>query len=59
MFYLSIYIKHVFKVKKPSTLSSIIQNIVVVRDAINAELLQIPTAWDNSHLKCFAPSENI
>lgn len=44
MFYLSIYIKHVFKVKKPSTLSSVIQNIAVVRGAVNAELLQIPTA---------------
>lgn len=59
MFYFSIYIKHVFKVRKPSTLSSIIQNTVPVRDAINAELLQIATAWDNSFLKRFAPEESI
>lgn len=37
MFYLSIYIKHVVKVKKPST--SIIQNIVVVQHTINAAFI--------------------
>lgn len=42
MFYLSIYIKHVAKVKKPST--SVIQNIVVVQETINAAFIQIPTA---------------
>lgn len=48
MFYSSIYIKHVAKARKRST--SVIQNIVVGQDTINAAFIQTLTAWDCRHL---------